>query len=236
VRSLQVMAPSLALLASPLLGASIWQPVARVLTHRGWHTVTCAATAPARTGRDALGAFLGTLPTEQDLVLVPHSNAGAYVPELAMHRRVVAAVFVDAVLPPRQGQVPLAPPQFLDLLREKADDDGALPVWTHWWDESEVAALFPDAQTRELVETEQQQLPLSYFEGTLPVQQGWDKRPGAYLAFGDTYATERAEAARRRWPVSTLQSRHLHMLTDPDAVASALVALISRLGFDVPNS
>ncbi|MCA1683084.1 MAG: hypothetical protein LC685_03715 [Actinobacteria bacterium] len=76
----------MALLPSPLLGPSVWQSVARVLAARGWHTLVCAATARVRTGQDALAAFLATLPTEQSLVLVAHSNAGAYVPELVMQR------------------------------------------------------------------------------------------------------------------------------------------------------
>jgi hypothetical protein len=198
--------------------------------------MTCAATAPVRTGQDALAAFLAALPTEQDLVLVPHSNAGAYVPELVMQRRVVASVFVDAVLPPGHGSVPLAPPAFLDLLRAKANDDGLLPVWTRWWDDADVAPLFPDAQTRARVEREQQQLPLSYFEGALPVPQGWDQRCGAYLAFGETYATERDDAVRRRWPVTTLPGTHLHLLTDPDEVAIELLALIGQLGVNSPQS
>ncbi len=226
------MVPLLALLPSPLLGSAVWQPVARVLADHGWHTVICVAAPPARTGQDALDAFVATLPTEQDLLVVPHSNAGVYVPELVMQRRVVGAVFVDAVLPPGRGYVPHAPPAFLDLLREKADDDGLLPVWTSWWDEADVMDLFPDAQTRARVEVEQQQLPLSYFESTLPIPQGWDDIPGAYLAFGDTYATERDQAAQRRWPVSTLSGGHLHMLIDPEKVAAELVALISGLGFD----
>lgn len=121
------MVPSWALLPSPLLGSAVWQPVARVLADHGWHTVICVAAPPVRTGQDALDAFVATLPTEQDLIVVPHSNAGVYVPELVMQRRVVGAVFVDAVLPPGRGYVPLAPPAFLDLLREKADDDGLLP-------------------------------------------------------------------------------------------------------------
>jgi len=158
------MVPSVALLSSPLLGPSVWQPVAQVLADRGWHTVMCAASAPIRTGQDVLDAFLAALPIDREFVLVPHSNAGAYVPALTMQRRIVAAVFVDAVLPPGSGRVPLAPPAFLDLLREKADGSGLLPVWTSWWDEAEVAALFPNAETRTRLEREQQRLPLSYFE------------------------------------------------------------------------
>lgn len=133
---------------------------------------------------------------------------------------------------PGRNYVPLAPPAFLDLPREQADDAGLLPVWTSWWDEAEVMDLFPDAQTRERVEVQQQRLPLSYFDGTLPIPQGWDDIPGAYLAFGDTYATERDQAAQRWWPVSTLSGGHLQMLIDPEKVATELVALISELGFD----
>lgn len=225
------MVPSLALLPSPLLGPSVWQPVAQVLADRGWPTVICAASASPRTGQDVLDAFLAALPMDQELVLVPHSNAGAYVPALTTQRRIVANVFVDAVLPPGRGRVPLAPPAFLDLLREKADGSGLLPVWTSWWDEAEVAGLFPDAGTRARLEREQQRLPLSYFEGSLlQVPEGWDDRPGAYLAFGDTYGRERDEAERRRWPVSTLPADHLHLLNNPDQVATELVDLMNQLG------
>jgi len=76
------MAPSLALLPSPLLGPSVWQPVAQVLADRGWHTVLCAASAPLRTGQDVLDALLAALPVDRELVLVAHSNAGAHVPAL----------------------------------------------------------------------------------------------------------------------------------------------------------
>ncbi len=117
----RAMVPSLAFLPSPLLGPSVWQPVAQVLADRGWHTVICAASRSLRTGQDVLDAFLAALPMDRELVLIPHSNAGAYVPALTTQRRIVAAVFVDAVLPPGRGRVPLAPPAFLDLLREKAD-------------------------------------------------------------------------------------------------------------------
>lgn len=224
------MAPSVALLASPLLGPSVWQPVAQVLADRGWHTVMCAASAPVRTGQDVLDAFLAALPMDREFVLIPHSNAGAYVPALTMQRRIVAAVFVDAVLPPSHGRLPLAPPAFLDRLREKADGSGLLPVWTSWWDEAEVAGLFSDAWTRARLEREQQRLPLSYFEESLQVPEGWDDRPGAYLAFGDAYGRERDDAERRRWPVSTLPAEHLHVLNNPDQVATELVDLMTQLG------
>jgi hypothetical protein len=221
----------LALLPSPLLGPATWHPVAEDLSRRGWTVATppAARTAPTRPD-DVLRSFLAALPADRDLVLVPHSNAGLYVPALAAERRVVAYVFVDAGLPTGDGPVPLAPPGFHDFLRQKADDNGVLPPWTDWWDEADVAALFPNTAVRESVEQEQRRLPLSYFGETLPVPSGWEAHPGAYLAFGDTYASDRQEAVRRGWPVTTLPGEHLHTVVDPDRVAAEINALLAAIG------
>lgn len=229
------MALTLAFLPSPLLGPSVWAPVAEVLADRGWSTLTCAPPTGPRTGEDVLEVFLTTLPLEQHLVLVPHSNAGAYVPALTKLRSVVAVVFVDAVLPPPRGRIPLAPLAFLDFLRQKADGDGLLPLWTDWWPEDEVAALFPDRETQARVEREQPRLPVSYFEGFLPVPEGWDDGPAAYLAFGETYRDEREDARRRGWPVSTVAGGHLQLLNDPEQVATELVGLFARTGLNGPS-
>lgn len=227
--SVHTVVSSLIFLPSPLLGPSVWRPVARIVADQGWHTTICTVPAPVLRSEDVLDAFLAALPAERDVVLVPHSNAGAYVPELAMQRPVVAAVFVDAILPAPSGRIPLAPPEFLDILRAKADDDGLLPPWTSWWDEADMAALFPNAESRAGVEQEQQRLPLSYFTEAVAVPQGWDKRPGAYVAFSDTYAADRDAAARRGWPVRTLSAGHLHQLCDPDQVADTLLALLGQI-------
>lgn len=221
----------LALLPSPLLGPSVWQPADRVLTDQGWATMTCTQAAAARTAHDVLDAFVGGLPPDDELVLIAHSNARAYVPaNTSRHRSIIGTVFVDAVLPPTHGHIPLAPPKFLDFLRSQADADRLLPVWTDWWDEANVAALFPDEETRRQTEREQPRLPLSHFEGELTVPDGWDNRPAAHLAFGDTYSRERDDAERRQWPVTTLPGEHLHPLTIPTQVSTALTALLHHLG------
>lgn len=232
-----VMAPLLVLVASPLLGPAVWRPLEHSLRREMWLTSVVAVRGPVRTGDEALAQMLAALPGGQEIVVVAHSNAGAYVPALVTGRQVAAAVFIDAVLPPAAGgPVRLAPPALLDFLRDKADADRLLPPWTTWWDEDDVASLFPDAQTRALVESEQPRLPLSYFEGSLAAPPGWDNRPMAYLAFGDTYAAERADAAQRGWPTTTLSATHLHMLHDPDPVALELTTLLRRLDIDVSPS
>jgi hypothetical protein len=117
-----------------------------------------------------------------------------------------------------------------DHLAGLADADGVLPPWTRWWPEPDVAALFPDPVTRHDVGAEQPRLPLAYFDAEVPTPPGWERLPAAYLAFGDGYADERAEAVRRGWPVSTLPGGHLHMLVDPSGVADALTDLVERWG------
>lgn len=114
---------------------------------------------------------------------------------------------MDAVLPPVRGSVPLAPPAFVDFLREKADDDGLLQMWTNRWDQSKVARLLPDVTTRARVEREQGRFPLSYFEGSLPVAEGWDDRPAAYLAFGETYGPEREGCVSLSDPLADTRRR-----------------------------
>lgn len=132
---------TLVLLPSPLLGPSVWQPVADALTDRGRSTMICAAGAPVR---------------------------GAY-------------------------------------------------------------GVFPDASTRVAVEREQPRLPLAHFESSLPVPPSWPQHRGAYLAFGEPYATDRGLATGRGWPVRTLPAAHLHLLIDPDAVATEIIGLSGRL-------
>jgi hypothetical protein len=223
--------PLLALLPSPLLGPAVWQPVADRLSGYGWAVLPAPVLrTPPLTPDRVLRHFLDELPAGEDLVLVPHSNAGLYVPALSAHRHVVAYAFVDAGLPPSGGRVPLAPPTAYEFLRQKADDGGLLPPWTLWWEAAEVESLFPSPEMRRRVEREQQRFPLSYFAGSLPVPSGWDDRPGAYLAFGETYAADRLEASRRGWPVTTLPGGHLHTLVEPHRVAEEINVALTTIG------
>lgn len=172
-------------------------------------------------------AFLVALPEDQDLVLVPHSNAGLYAPAIAAERAVSAMVFVDASLPPPLGgEAPVVPAEFFELLAARADGNEVLPPWTEWWEDEEVAALFPDEQTRNTVEREQRALPLSYFRDSVPVPTGWNRCRCAYLAFGSTYEAETTAARDMGWPVRVLPGEHLEMLVHPELVAEAIADLL----------
>lgn len=223
--------PTLALLTSPLLGPTVWERVADTLADAGRHVTTVPPPRDApHTPEDVVEHLLACLPDDRPVVLVPHSNAGLYVPVVAAHHDVAAAVFVDAGLP-GDDAVPLAPPGLVEALRGKAGSDGLLPPWTQWWEGTQVAELFPDSATRGRVEREQARLPLRYFESALPASPGWhEDLAAAYLAFGDTYAEERAAAAARGWPTATIDGAHLHMLVDPVDVTRELLALLDRTG------
>jgi len=209
-----------ALISSPVLGTAVWEPVAQLLEQAG-HRVQCVAAGRVPgSGADYAEQVLEALPHDRRWVLVAHSNAGAIIPVVSARRDVAALVFVDAILPPAEGSQPLAPPAFLPFL-ESIASSGVLPEWTRWWDS--VDELFPSPDVRTAVEAQQLRLPLEYFASSIDVPAGWDSAPGWYLAFGDTYAVERADAAARGWHVTTLDGAHLHQLVDPAAVAAVIV-------------
>jgi pimeloyl-ACP methyl ester carboxylesterase len=218
--------PLVVLLPSPLLGPAVWAPVADELRRRGRDVLVPPAYDEVADPADVLDHLRRSIPAGVPVALVPHSNAGLYAAALAAEREVVAIVYVDAGLPSGEPTTPTAPDRFRDTLSALVEPDGLLPVWTRWWPEDEIAALFPDATTRGVVEAEQQRVPLRYFDGVVPSAPGWAGLPVAYLAFGNTYERERTEAERRGWPVQTLSGGHLHLLVDPGAVAQALLELL----------
>ncbi|NUS10664.1 MAG: alpha/beta hydrolase [Streptomyces sp.] len=226
-------------LHSLLLGPLTWAPVASRLAARGAATAVpslvevAAADDPPfwpRVAAEVDGA-VSRLPPGLPVLLVAHSNAGPFVPVAvqAASRPVAGCVFVDARLPFRTGPTPTASPERLDRLRGMATG-GRLPQWTTWWDEDDVASLFPDPRTRSAVSAEQPRLPLSYYEQRIPVPAGWDDRPCGYVAFGPPYDRMAQDARERGWDVEQVPGGHLHQLVDPDAVAARIVAMAGRWG------
>jgi hypothetical protein len=236
------MAASFVLVHSPSVGPRTWQPVAHRLTALGREATVPSLLHVTDQGPpywprvvDAVRAGLDTAEQGQDLVLVAHSNAGLFLPVIttALAGQVRGCIFVDAALPPSSGAAPVAPPELLALLRDKASG-GLLPRWTDWWDEEEVAPLFPDQATRQAVTEEQPRLPLAYYEASVPAPTGWDAQPCAYLLFGPPYDELAGEARGRGWLVEQLLGRHLHQLVDPDGVARSLLAIAEQMGATKP--
>lgn len=228
------MKPLFVLVHSPLVGPSTWLPVAGQLVSAG-----CRARVPSLLGTcvgappywprisAAVRDDLEHVPADQPLVLVAHSNAGYFLPAVRAglpERPVIGSIFVDSAMPARSGSTRVASPELLSFLRPQAVG-GTLPRWTDWWDEADVARLFPDAATKRTAVDEQPRLPLAYFEQTVPVPDGWDDHPCSYLLFGPPYDEDAAEARRRGWRVAHLPGGHLHQIIDPEGTARQLLEL-----------
>lgn len=138
-------------------------------------------------------------------------------------------MFVDAALPASAGPTLVATAERLDDLRVQAVA-GCLPPWTQWWDERDVAPLFPNPRVRAAISAEQPHPPLAYYEQELPESFGWnDGAAFGYLLFGGPYAKQAADAAERGWLVEHEPGLHLHQIVDPDAVADRLIAMSRQL-------
>jgi hypothetical protein len=226
--------PLFVLVHSPSVGPASWQPVADRLRAQG-HQVAVPSLLAVGQGEPPFwprvvaavaGGLAGAGPG-RPVVLVAHSNAGVFVPVIArgLAQPVACSVFADATVPAAAGQTPTAGEEFLPFLRGLAGPDGLLPRWTDWWDEQEVAPLFPDPRAREVIIAEQPRLPLSYYTEQVPAPAGWDDHPCGYLLFSDAYQGEAGRARQRGWPVRAVPGEHLHQVTDPGGVAAALLGL-----------
>jgi len=230
------MEPIFVLVHSPSVGPSTWRPVADHLTAAG-HRVRVpsllhvGAGAPPFWPRvvEAVRDDLRQVPADSPVVLVAHSNAGLFIPVIrsGLDHPVTGSVFVDAALPARSGSTPVAAPELLEFLRPMTVN-GRLPRWTDWWDEADVAPMFPDPAVRRAVVEEQPTLPLSYYEQRIPVPGGWDDHLCSYVLFGPPYDDLAAEAGERGWRVAHLPGEHLHQIVDPAGTARLLVELAGR--------
>jgi hypothetical protein len=235
------MAPLVVLVHSPSVGPRTWRDVADELHRAGIVAVVPDLRRVTELGPPywptvvrAVVEAIGELPSGATgpLVLVPHSNAGLFVPAtvVASPRPIAGVVFVDAALPQTgQARCPVAPPQMLDRLRSMADEDGYLPRWTDWWDVEDVAALLPDPAVREEVVADQPRLPLAYFEQDVPVPATWPLVPCAYLQLSQAYEAEAHEARRAGWPVDVAPGEHLNQVVAPKEVTRAVLALIENI-------
>jgi hypothetical protein len=222
------------LVHSPSVGPATWSAVAARLAGTG-HTAVVPSLLTVGEGGPpfwprvtaAVGDGLAGTDPAEPLVLVAHSNAGVFVPVIrcSLARPVACSIFVDASLPSQPGPTPMVGEEFLPFLRGLAAPDGRLPRWTDWWDEPDVAALFPDPATREAIASEQPRLPLAYYEEQVPVPDGWQDHRCAYLLFGPPYDAQAGEARQRGFQVRSLPGEHLHQLVDPGGVARSLLSL-----------
>ena len=224
-----VRPPRVVVLPSPLLGAATYGPLASSLLALGVPTLVAPLPSGDVTPARVLDAFAAAVADHAATHVVAHSNAGYYTPALTTSSG-VSAICMDAALPGAGAtETLLAPPAFAGFIDTLPRRDGLLPPWPAWWDRSDVAALFPSDEWLDRVTSEAPHLPPDYFTTPLAVPLGWEARPAAYLAFGDTYAEEVTFAEAAGWAVRREEGHHLRHLAEPDRVAELLLDLVEVL-------
>ncbi len=156
--------------------------------------------------------------------LVGHSGAGPLLPAIAtrMAQPPRRLVFVDATVPSLSGDVPLVPEEFLPSLKALARR-GTLPKWSEWFGPGTMEALVPDPDRRATVVADLPELPLSYFDGRVPMPSEWARIDAAYVLLSDPYRSDAAEAAARGWSVKEIPGAHLDIVTRPSDLADVLL-------------
>lgn len=220
------------LVHAPVLGPASWRPVADELTARGARVVVPALADFADGGPPYAPALvqvfadqLKAVPAADRVVLVVHSGAGPFAPQLAAAVPAdpgqVAVVFADAGLPAVSGPTPVVDDAFLPYLRRLARD-GVVPPWPQWFPGADPAELYPSPAAEAAVLEDARPLPFSFFTEQLAAVA--DPAVAQYLLFSEGYRTEAERASQRGWLVSELPGTHLHMLAEPTVVAAALLS------------
>ena len=216
----------LVLLHSPLVGPGSWDALAPVLRQRG-HDVVVPDLSAIMQGSPPYYSKLAILAASaaQDSILVVHSGAGALVPAIAEQASIQGSIFVDALLPhPGKCWFDTAQPALNARVRSLARD-GVLPPWHRWWPNGAIEMLL--GERYDAFAADLNSLPLAYFE-EVALDIGL-ATTSAYLQIGEMNAAETDWAQAQGWPVARLKLHHLAMLTDPDAVAAAILNLAARL-------
>ncbi|MGI9005830.1 MAG: alpha/beta hydrolase [Streptosporangiaceae bacterium] len=231
--------PVYVLIHSPSVGPETWLPVAARLRQAGHEVVVPSLLGVGDGGAPywpravaAVRDALGQAGPSQPAVLVPHSNAGLFLPLIAdgMEHPLAGTVFADASIPSDRDATTAAEEEFLPFLRGLAGPGGLLPRWTDWWPEQDVEALLPDPAVRPAIVAGQPRLPLDFYLQLIPQPRGWAARPSGYLLFSAGYALLADQARERGWPVAVTEGEHLHQVVDPDAVARAITDLAASFG------
>jgi hypothetical protein len=129
-------------------------------------------------------------------------------------------VFVDAVLPPEEGERVVSA-SLLDHLRT-IESEGVLPPWSEWFGSGVMEELIPDDDVRNAFVPELPMMLLSYFERPVSVPNGWATTNCRYVLLSEAYREEVTEAASRGWEVFEQLGSHLDILTRPVEIADLL--------------
>jgi hypothetical protein len=230
--------PLFVLIPGPLVGLSVWSPVAGELRGRGHATIVATLTGDDdpclpfwRRHVQAVAAALAPVPKETPLLLIGHSGAGASLPVIGqdLRRPVAGELFVDAHVPTggenRLDLLAAEHPEIAAELRQTLEAGGRFPTWT----DADLAPLLPDTEIRQRLLAELRPHPLAFFTEPIPVPAAWPDAPCGYLRLSAAYDGPADRARAAGWPVREIAGNHFQMLVDPAGVTVMLLALYEDL-------
>jgi hypothetical protein len=226
------------LVHSPMTGPLVWQPVAEELARRRVDAIVPeVADHPSARGpywdqhARSVARSLRQVPPSDDLVLVAHSGAGPLLPAIrqASERAVRGYVFVDAGLP-RDGATRLELlseeiPEAARELEQILATGERHPRWT----DADLREAIPTPGLRRGVLESVRPRPEAFYTEPIPVFEGWPDAPCGYLMLSEPYRVAFERAKRDGWVTRGIEGGHFHMLTDPPAVAEALLEIVEAL-------
>ncbi|MDQ3742965.1 MAG: alpha/beta fold hydrolase [Acidobacteriota bacterium] len=177
---------------------------------------------------------LENVSADRPLILVAHSGGGMLLPAVRQvtGRRVVAYVFVDAMIPEdMKSRLDLFGSKEAARRFRQSAVNGHLPVWT----DEDLREEIPDDTLRRRFVSELRPLPLAVYEEPIPVFKGWPDAPCGYLQFTPTYEVGKRRAEDSGWPYARVEGGHFQMLRDPEGVTDALLKMVERMNVSLKS-
>jgi hypothetical protein len=201
------------LVHSPHGGSYTWQLVADLLRARGHHvrSPVFRSTPTAAYWERNVNAILRLVQRAKP-VIVGHSGAGPLLAHVVRWAEGASCVYVDA------GFKDAGVADGLALAERGA---GVVPAWAN---DTDLAELVPDPDTRRQLIDSMAPLRRDYFAEAIPYREPPDG--SAYVLLSPPYAEPAATARGKGWPVRELTGHHYSMLTDPSRLADMILAVI----------
>jgi hypothetical protein len=229
---------NLLLIHSPLVGPYSWQPAAEQLERAG-HNVWVPSLLPildksanfAEAIAHCIAKTAETHSLPDNIILVAHSAAGAYLPIIAaaLSQHISAYIFVDARLPQNGASLADQDSAQFEEERQRLAVNGLLPPWSEWFGQGVMDQILPDKTQRKAFTAELRPIPLALFHEKITYSASWPDAPCAYLRFSEFYKPLADEARKEGWLVESIQAEHLYPVTHPRQTASMIVQLIHDL-------
>lgn len=230
---------SLALIHSPLVDTTTWKYLAPELEQSGYSGAIAQIEDPSDSSsswwqRHVESAAATLTGLASPYILVGHSGAGPLLPLIGSRLLSPPAgyIFVDAGIlweeDSRLGMMYAEDETWATEFETYLRRGGTFPNW----EEALFVEIIPNAELRKALIQSLRPKPFSFFTEPIPVAARWDRIPCAYLQLSDTYKSYATAARAKGWVVDTIEGHHFSMMTDPQQITKAIMALLQKMDLD----